>query len=133
MEQVWDVPTMCERWKCNQHSIYIQGDSTLGWWSIRSLLLHKQRNHNTGNDKATFVSSYMAPKFLSPKTTPTPMMCPTTPQAKVSAKVNPAGSPVCSPESRTSNLRPAVAFRLAEGARPNLPANSIRVVLVTII
>ena len=61
------------------------------------------------------------------------MIWPTVPQAKVSASVNPAGSPVCRPESRASSLSPAVAFLFADGASPNLPANNIRVVDVTII
>jgi hypothetical protein len=61
------------------------------------------------------------------------MMCPTVPQAKVSARVNPAGSPVCKPESLASNFSPAVAFLFADGANPNLPANNIRVVDATII
>jgi hypothetical protein len=47
--------------------------------------------------------------------------------------VKPAGSPVCRPESLTSSLNPAVDFLFAVGANPNLPANSIRVVEVTII
>ncbi|KAG6514985.1 hypothetical protein ZIOFF_025361 [Zingiber officinale] len=93
----------------------------------------QQGHHNTGSDKETVVSSYMTPKLLRPKTIPTPKMCPTTPQAKVSAKVNPAGSPDCRPESRTSNRSPAVAFLFADGASPNLPANNIKVVHVTII
>nr|CAD1819679.1 unnamed protein product [Ananas comosus var. bracteatus] len=45
----------------------------------------------------------------------------------------PRRSPVCSPESRTSSFSPAVAFRLADGARPNRPANSIKLVVVIII
>lgn len=54
-----------------------------------------------------------APVFLSPSTMPTPRMWPTAPQASVSARVNPTGSPVCRPESRASSLSPAVA----DGAR----------------
>jgi hypothetical protein len=42
-------------------------------------------------------------------------MWPTAPHASVSASVNPAGSPVCRPESRASSLSPAVAFRFADG------------------
>ena len=71
--------------------------------------------------------------FLSPSTMPTPRMWPTAPHASVSARVNPAGSPVCSPESRASSFSPAVAFRFADGASPNRPANSISVVVVTMI
>lgn len=71
--------------------------------------------------------------FLRPRTTPTPIMWPTVPQAKVSASVNPAGSPVCKPESLASSFSPAVAFLFADGANPNLPANSIKVVEATII
>ena len=70
---------------------------------------------------------------LRPRTTPTPMMWPTTPHAKVSARVKPAGSPVCNPESLTSSFSPAVDFLFADGANPNRPANSIRLVDVTII
>lgn len=75
----------------------------------------------------------MAPMFLRPSTTPTPIMWPTTPHANVSARVKPAGSPVCRPESLASSFRPAVAFRFADGANPNRPANNIRLVEVTII
>ena len=70
--------------------------------------------------------------FLRPSTTPTPMMCPTVPHASVSARVNPAGSPVCSPESRASSFSPAVAFLFADGASPKRPANNINDVLATI-
>ena len=71
--------------------------------------------------------------FLRPSTTPTPIICPTTPHPNVSARVKPAGSPVCRPESLASNFKPAVAFRFADGANPNRPANNIRLVEVTII
>ncbi|KAI9091408.1 hypothetical protein K1719_028219 [Acacia pycnantha] len=60
-------------------------------------------------------------------------MWPTVPQAKVSARVKPAGSPVCKLESLTSSFTPAVAFLFADGANPNLPANNIRLVDATII
>ena len=76
---------------------------------------------------------YSAPMFLRPRTTPTPIMWPKDPHAKVSARVKPAGSPVCRPESLTSSFNPAVDFLFADGANPNLPANSIKVVEVTII
>ena len=78
-------------------------------------------------------SFYRAPILLRPRTTPTPIMCPTDPQAKVSARVKPAGSPVCNPESLISSFSPAVDFLFADGANPNLPANNIRLVLVIII
>eukprot|EP00252_Welwitschia_mirabilis_P026999 TRINITY_DN907_c0_g1_i1.p1 TRINITY_DN907_c0_g1~~TRINITY_DN907_c0_g1_i1.p1 ORF type:complete len:132 (-),score=29.78 TRINITY_DN907_c0_g1_i1:336-731(-) len=73
------------------------------------------------------------PMALRPRTIPTPMIWPRAPQARVSVPVKPAGSPVWRPESLSCNFSPAVDFLLAEGANPNLPANSMRVVLVTII
>ncbi len=77
--------------------------------------------------------NYRTPTPLRPRTMPTPMMCPITPHAKVSVAVKPAGSPVCRPESLSTRWSPARAFLLAEGARPNLPATSIRVVDPTMI
>lgn len=76
---------------------------------------------------------YREPMLLRPRTTPTPMMWPTLPHAKVSARVKPAGSPVCNPESLASSFSPAVDFLFADGANPNRPANSIRLVDITII
>ncbi len=64
---------------------------------------------------------------------PTPRMCPRTPNAKVSVAVKPAGSPVWRPESLSTSFKPARAFLLAEGARPNLPAKSRSVVDATTI
>ncbi len=61
------------------------------------------------------------------------MMCPMTPHAKVSVAVKPAGSPVWRPESLSTSFKPARAFLLAEGARPNLPAKSMSVVDATMI
>jgi hypothetical protein len=70
---------------------------------------------------------------LSPRTIPTPIMCPNAPKAKVSVAVKPAGSPVCRPESLSTSLSPAVDFLFAEGASPNLPANNNKVVDATMI
>ncbi len=61
------------------------------------------------------------------------MMCPRTPNAKVSVAVKPAGSPVWRPESLSTSFKPARAFLLAEGARPNLPAKRRSVVDATMI
>ncbi|KAM7465034.1 hypothetical protein LguiB_012596 [Lonicera macranthoides] len=71
--------------------------------------------------------------FLRPRTTKTNnVMRPTVPQAKVSARVKPAGSPVWMPESLISLALTllAVAFLFADGAiaSPNLSANSVKLV-----
>lgn len=76
---------------------------------------------------------YRPPVALSPRTIPTPMMWPITPQARVSVAVKPAGSPVWRPESLSTSFNPDKAFLLADGARPNRPANSIKVVEATMI
>lgn len=114
------------------------------WWVTNKLFLKTtsicmEENGTRTELKAehfnsyAYEDSYNAPMFLRPRTTPTPIMWPTAPHAKVSARVNPARSPVCKPESLTSSFNPAVAFLFADGASPNLPANSMRLVLVTII
>lgn len=70
----------------------------------------------------------MPPMALRPRTIPTPMMWPIAPKARVSARVNPAGSPVWRPDGLSTSCNPDRAFLFADGARPNLPANRKRVV-----
>lgn len=103
----------------------------LGCNHCESALIRLELMFNTSH--ADGLSIYNPPVAFRPWTIPTPITCPIAPQARVSVAENPAGSPVWRPESLSTSLSPAVDFLLAEGARPNLPANNINVVDATMI